>query len=408
MARWSKSGSFDQVDLFLCERAANSIHDDKVILSSYQRDKVLPLLPYSKNVYVRICPLCISRDEFDEFKVLVERGAVLPVLYAPYSRYPEELATFLLGQDHISTYEYNAYRYVGVVNAASSGLCAHCLDLRKRRIKYALSKVPQSSADEYEQKIKRFYQNLYPFVFPDFELIDVAASAIRRRDALEFAEIFDLSEGVYRLRTAQALNGAVAIDEDELAEIPSGVESAADDRRRIHLKLRKFANDGLRLRIPLDVKIQEYIEIAQEAQVYINQIISIDGVIRIDQLQKTVAKINNEIEALRKSTRYAILEAGVAFFSGDRGLIASSLVAAALGISGNFIGCGAATAVVGAKIAKRRGLIKESAELRNLKRVVMRDLRPHLDRVISSYAGVSPVAVGVLSLRRRIERAKAA
>jgi hypothetical protein len=125
----------------------------------------------------------------------------------------------------------------------------------------------------------------------------------------------------------------------------------------------------------------------------------------VERLFGNVSAINSEIERIKGSRRYAVLEACVGFYKSNNFLVGGALLAASLGLAGSLLGCAAVGSAVGAKLAKKKGLIPENEALGRVKRMVARDVQPIANRLLKSYLGASTPAINVLSLQRTMQLA---
>jgi hypothetical protein len=97
----------------------------------------------------------------------------------------------------------------------------------------------------------------------------------------------------------------------------------------------------------------------------------------------------------------------VGFCGNNSGVIAATLVAGALGMTGSLFGCLATSGVAAAaKVAKKKGWIASSVATERLKRVVARDVQPYANLMLKTYFGSTLPAVSVFSLRKHLARTK--
>jgi hypothetical protein len=373
-------------------------------------------MPFSPIVYVTVCPLCVSENEVADFRKLVSSGIIVPFLIGRYDSYSDQVRDAIVGHDHVSMYEYDAYRFYSILHSSDGGVCSHCAGLRFGKMRSSVRRI--KAAPLYDSHIERLGNNIYPYVFPDFSIIDSAAKACRDRDYEGLSHLVNLSEGIHELRNAQAFNSAVTVAEADVSQFPEGLNTQTDQALQMAAKIRAMTAQGLGLKFPAGISIDRYIELAKDYQPEITKVI--DGMdsetaadhVRIEILSKKMASLNREIERIQSLTRYAFLEASVAFVKQHKALIATALIASALGIAGSLVGCASTIAGgTGISVAKKKGWIKETKDneaANRMGRMIIRDVQPYLDKLIALYTGATLPAVKILSLRKRLEESKAA
>ena len=222
------------------------------------------------------------------------------------------------------------------------------------------------------------------------------------------------------LRSADTLNAAVLIDPDEM--IPDeGILSNEEQIRQLRVTLRSELLEGFAINVPIDLPIEDYIEMIREVQPQINNLVQeeIAGSCRsrseqaITRIRKRVMEINRQIERLECSTRYAAVNALGKAIKDNPLMFSSILSAAALGLAGSLAGC-SATLAGGyavrkvAQLAKKYSQSPASPEATRFGRLLRRDLQPGMDKLIAKYMGVESAAVRVLHIRKRLEQKRVA
>lgn len=412
--RLRSGGSKAIASLFLSERVSKTISEQKAFIASYDVDKILSLLPFWKNVYVEICPYCLNRDEAGSVEALVTTGAIVPVLTAPYRKYDDRSRRLISSHDHLSFYEFQAYRTLSLMAETDQFLCGHCAGERRDEVKAIVKSSKKLSG--LGSEVDLTMANLHPYVFPDFELMDLLKDASKRDSVVRFRELTNLSWAINACRTAQAFDAALVLDEPDLSKIPTGVAIESDKALQLAARIQKQAADGLGLVIPKDIPIESYVEIAREFQPQIalitRDVMDIargsDRQVANSALLKQVMGINTEIERIKGLKRYAFLEAAVGFYADNRTLATATLIAGALGVAGGIIGCATGLAIgVGRGIAKKKGWIPANKKMERFGELVRRDVQPYLNKLIASYVGSTVPAVSILAMRHRIGALKA-
>jgi len=412
MKSWSKDDyRLDPAKLFVSERVVETIESQKFLLGSYDLHKILASMPFANSTYVVVCPVCVAKAEFGNFQKLVQSGLVIPILLADYKHYPEQLVQFLLGKNHVSAHEYRAYRYARISETVSRGICAHCAGQKFDTLISSIKR--KKGAKEFRERIEQLRRNIFPFVYPDYTLLDQASVACSNWDMKQLEQLDRLGWSIYGIRSAQALNAPITIDEKTISGIPAGITTESDQAVRELSELKEFASQGLGLRFPSDIPLDRYLELAKDFQPTIAQAIEHTGVqesVSLVDLSKRIGALNTEIERIRGLKRYVMLEASVTFVRQNRNLVFTSWLAGTLGLAGGLIGCASGVGVGAAlKVAKQKGVKLPKNEAANrLGRMIARDIQPYLSKLIAAYVGSNPTAINVLSLRKKYDEAKAA
>ena len=309
-------------------------------------------------------------------------------------------------------YEYNLYRNTILHNLTDGGLCEHCVDKRENELKAIVK--GKRNAPLYRQHLNEILNNLVPFVNPDFELLDDIGTAFNNLDIERSSQLRDMSVAIHSLRNSQAFNASISINEEDFSNVPLGTTNDNDKARNLGLELKGLVSDGLGLKIPTDIKIEQYVELINDFRPQIvdvtNEVLDssvVGEVLSVKKLQGTISSINMEIERIKGLKRYMLYEAGVEFVGKNKTLVASTLVASALGIAGSFAGCfGVAATGAVANRAKKKGKLKTGKFIKRLSTKIHRDLQPDMDKLVSRYVGTEIPAMRVLSIRKAIEEPK--
>lgn len=405
--------------LFVSELVDGTIERRKIFLSSYNKEAILGHLPYHDVIYVSICPCCIDVDREKDFRMLVERGAIIPILIAPYDQYSEDLVDFIYLRDHVSFHEFWAFRALYISAHSRNRLCQHCVGEWRSRASIIIKADPKLK--NQIDHVGRLVQNLHPYVAPDFELLDEYEKALKDRNISQLRLISGMSESIRIIRDVQAFNSPLDIRDSQILALPIGVTSEIDEAISLSEKLSSDMAKGLGLRIPIDVEIPEYLEIVSDLRPQITEVVSRivssnSGGGNDDQvaLQRAVMAINAEVERLQASRRSMFLEVMVDIYSKNSTLLNAVLVAGSLGLAGTLAGCVPAIAggvsVTGAvasaasSVAKRKNLLPESEAAQKFARKIQADLQPSINHLLSLYLGGSSAAVSIMSLRQQIDR----
>jgi hypothetical protein len=407
---WSDSYELIVPDVFASQRVVENLPEDKAILPAFRMNAVLSLLPFVKNLYVIICPKCVSAEYVDGFSQLTSAGLIVPIFTAPYSKYPESVVSAVAGADHISTYEYHFYRLAYSVGESRKSICPHCVKLRHDEFKRVASelKIPGFKSEYVDWTIS----NLHPFTEPDDKFIDDLGTALKSGQLDRVKRLYDLSFAVHNVRLAKAFNASQIVRDSELLSIPYSTVPEFDESRTGLIRLTSLAAEGLKIRLPTDLPIQQYIELVQD---YRPKILGLTQQLLIapsnesnsseHSLLETITSINRDIERVKGSRRYMFVEALVGFVRNNPALVSSALIAGALGLTGSIAGCLSVPIGIGADILKKAGKLKANDAAKRLGRKLRRDLQPSVDKLIARYVGSTTTAMHVLSIREDVANA---
>jgi len=408
-----ETGVFDYNNFFISERVAETIGDEKILLTSFDKEKILSFLPYTNNLYVCICPACAkSKDIISDIKVFTARQEIVPILTARYSVYDEALKDFILKHDHVPKYEYDAFRYLMSLGTRGNPLCHHCInEARNEAISGIETDLKEKAGLYYDQILS----NIYPHTEQDTAFLDVLNAAFKQKDSKKVKQLMDTSYAVYSARSASALFSPITIDDSSFSILPDNVLSEIDEALNVSTALKRQISEGFGLKIPIGMPLEQHIEMIQDYRPRISRAIDkttkkIGKNTDISRLQKEIIKLNGEIERISASRRYAVIESAVDLFSNNRALLTTAIISGALGYGGSMFGCApegvgaGATASALSLGARRMGLTKPSEKLEKLIRRFTGDLQPAIDQMLVTCLGVSSISVNVLSIRRDIAR----
>jgi hypothetical protein len=325
-------------EVFLSERVYQTIKEEKLLLPSYEVTKILSFLPLKMNIYVSICPQCVDDSRLKSFQTLVERGAIIPALTSAYSFYPPAVQNIIMSHDHISSFEFEAYKFATLMEDVDRAVCSHCARLKRDQIAKTMSqsKLLRPIMSDLDQVMG----NIYPFIYPDFELISVLEKITKRGNKVQFRKLMGISYVINKVRSAEAFNAQIVIDESDIEGIPEGFRKSTDKALQVRAHLNKAISDGLGLTIPVDIGLEKYIELARDFQPQIAKIVgnvvknsnAVNRTSAASAMHKEIMKINGEIERIKGLKRHMLLESAAEFYSNNRALASTAFIAGGLGL----------------------------------------------------------------------------
>jgi hypothetical protein len=259
--------------------------------------------------------------------------------------------------------------------------------------------------------------NIYPFIYPDFELISVLEKITKRGNKVQFRKLMGISYVINKVRSAEAFNAQIVIDESDIEGIPEGFRKSTDKALQVRAHLNKAISDGLGLTIPVDIGLEKYIELARDFQPQIAKIVgnvvknsnAVNRTSAASAMHKEIMKINGEIERIKGLKRHMLLESAAEFYSNNRALASTAFIAGGLGLAGGLTGCLGGVAVgIARNFAKKKGWVGKNKGMDRFGRAVHLDLQPYMDRLVAKYVGSYVPAINVLSLRKKIADSVAA
>lgn len=406
---WSDDGSIVISDVFLSDEVVTRIDEQKVVLETFNVDRILSLIPFSSTVFVLVCPGCVDDENFAVFQGLVNSGLIIPVLQARYGYYPPEVVQTVITKPHISVYEFSLFRTVILDSQGSGMVCDHCIDERKSKIESLIH--GKRNAPIFRDHLDTVVQNIQPYLVPDFDILDEIEDCFRDRDLDRVSQVVDTSYQIRTIRNAQALQAPLLLTDERLDQLAKYQLSDLDELHRVGLELRELIADGLGLKVPTTMPISDYISLVKEIRPHMLSIMSAmirygqngEREVSLKEVFNGIGDVNREVERILKSKRYLFLEAAVSTISSNKELLASAFVAAALGLGGSLIGCaGTAAGGVGTHILKKKGKLQGSVALRRFGQAIHRDLQPTLRKVVAAYVGATEVPLQVIAVRDKL------
>lgn len=398
-------GDDDAVDdIIFSEKVSQIFGSDSIAINSFDIDAIASYIPYSNNIYVMVCPCCINNDNFDKYKILVETGSIIPVLGANYACYDTEVLDFSYSHDHIGRAEYFALRTLFASSPDHGRACEHCVSRKFGEIRAAISRK-RSVAGLETSVLSPLWNNLHPYISPDFDLLNQAEAAVRSKDATTLKSLVDMSFVLSNMRTASVFNSPVIIGRKNLLSIPEGYADSVDDANRGEILAQKRISEGLGLRIPQNVNLSRFIEIASDFRPRIAQLSNavIEGTSVGDasmNLDREIMRLNAEVARVEKLGRFVALSAIVEFYKSNQTILNAAAVAGALSIDSGIAGCAGGVATAAAGAAKQKGIISTGPSVERLQQIASNSLKPYVNAVIAKYVGSTGLAISALSLKK--------
>jgi len=400
-------GRIDPTRIFSNPRILKSLSDESIFLPRFNVPQTLTVALLSRRrQFVQICPACMSSEEnISALEHLTAAEIVLPILTAPVDDFPRPAIELLERIDHIGFWDFELYRFASLSADGMQAVCQSCAERQQREI---LSSLPikrtlrSRLVTRLDAEIA--FDNLFPFVTPDHQLLDLFTDVSRDRGGDSWRRLVSLSFAVKEVRTAEALNAVLVFDDESPAvvrELPDGYDKLQWEREKMVVEGQVLRN--LRVQIPDSLPPEAAVELIPLMRPLVAPVVSDvfktaggpSGAIDMSKLQQAVTDINYELARLVRTKRYMVWEALPTVVRRHAPVIAKA------GLLGLAFGSalGTAAALIGTLAPKRR---KPALESNALARTIQSRVRRYIDEVAAKPLGTTQTAMHVLSTRRLI------
>jgi hypothetical protein len=328
-------------------------------------------------------------------------------LRLPYRNFDKAVVERLIGIDHISFWQFVIFRFASLSAPGMQNLCQPCVERTQRDI---LARIPHRrgirSRLVTRVEAEMIFDNLYPYVAPDEELLDVVSEAAGKRSFHDMMSLAQLSISVHKLRTAQALSASLVVDAHDLEQPPDRTFNKTDLEKQTELKLNEFVRQGIAIKIPDNIPLEAYIELVREFRPAIRKVCAQlvestrdrSGDVDLVDLVSRISDFNHELERVGRKRRYLVLEAIVGVLRRNRRLMKAILTTMGLGAMSGV----ADLTVRDGQGKGARGTNVESES--GLKQRLLADVRPYVSKIAGMYLRTDAAAMHMLLVQRRIDR----
>lgn len=408
---WQKSGRISNVDVFAYSSVADTIEKNKVILPGYDTRHILTTYPFSSTVYVTICPTCVSVKEQEPLKAFLDHGAITPVLVRPYQEYTESFVKLILKYPHMSVQELSFWRFIALTSNVDEMVCAHCIAEKRKQYRSLIKR--KNFTPEAIQGLDNFLDYLYPYIKPDYELIDEFGRALKKNDTDKMTQIYSVSQAVSQARTTQAFQARSIIPSSSIPLLIHESEKMlprlmSDD---IAVVEEALAND-IHMDIPNNVDIAKFLDCVAPHREEMSSIV--DSLLAeasanksgyLTSLSSKSAELGEEIRRLSKHKGFLVYRASSAFLNSNKTLLAAGLLATVLGITGNYLGCGITLlSGIGTHAVKRSGKLRIPEEAKALIDEVKHTVKPYVHKLLAKYLNIDIRAVQLWDINSELKK----
>jgi len=406
--RWNIEKSIDVEDIFKHKNLINAINNDNALIGSFDEKQILSSVPFYSAIFVQVCPKCSCVKNPDLLKPYLNSNVVIPILTDHYSEFAKQFVMEIIRYPHISFREFDFYRFSELWKLESQHTCNHCVQKRIQKIKDFVNK--KGGDDQLIFMTNQIENLLRPYAGRDINLLDMVVSAILNDNSELLHQILDLSYSINTIRSAQAFHSACSMPFDvfnicQEKLISSMTKSFEKDIQNV----RNMVTSGLSLSIPKEMSVDKYLEIVLRHQQKIRETIDFiierassgTGEISYSTLIQIIAEVNDDIRKAQQTKRYTAYKAAVGFASGNKTMIAFLLLAGALGLTGNFFGCGAST--LAGPFLQKFGKIKTDKSINELQDIIRQSVEPATNTLIAEYLGMSIEQVQVWRVWKELD-----
>ncbi len=392
-------------DIISNTTVATKFENQKLIISHFDREKILLSYPFNNEIYVTFCRNCLSWTNMKELKLLLEYHAFVPVLTSPYNNYPEAFQNLIIQYPHISVYEFSLLRSMILFSISDKGICPHCIERMKKEYKQ-ITNIPIRG---YKRMIDDLFTNLDPYIEPDYELLYEFGKSVNTNDEHSLKQIIDLSLSVWDARTAQALNGRLLFHSSSLSSTLKRTSKIISEKKvNEEVLIQSALAQNIRIEIPENSDISKYFKCIDPYRAELSDIV--DSIIidsnnakdgQILKLNNSLSIINEQVKQLSRNKKYLTYQAILGFTRTNKLLIGSVLVASVFGL---VPGCGALAATIATKLVKKYGNMQMPEEALPLLVELKHVIRPQLNKLIAKYTGVDYRAMQLFEINKSLEK----
>lgn len=400
--KYNSSQTFDAKEIFTGRGIPEALGNSSIILEGFDLPRILTSVPLYGTVAVAICPYCPCVREMAPARPVFENGAIVPILIAPYSSYPEGFIAEIIKFPHINRYEFNFFRFASLVAQADEVVCDHCVARKKEQLLQGIS-----GDSELNDHLDSFFLSLSPFINPDYDLIEEMEAAVEDRDTSRILQLVDLADTINSIRTSQAFSATTNVPLEQLQTLPPGTVHERLIRPLSSDEVKHFVAEELGLLLPQSMSPDKYLDVVmphrERLSRLVGDIVDRPGTNSLQPVIDAVETINDEIRSAQGKTRFLAYRAAVGLAAGNQSLIASLLVGGALAAGGHLGLCTASAAIgVGLKTFRKLTKAKSRKDYRAAEQAVVRDLQPQVAKVLAKYLGITARAVEVWQLREQL------
>lgn len=405
---YNSGKSINFSDIFSHKSIKKNIESQKIIIPTFDLNQIKINFPFSKALYVVICPKCNCVSNLKNLEILLDHHAITPILAGEYREYPKKFIDIMVGYPHISMHEYMFYRFVKLLRNSSSALCTHCVDNRQRDIIKLLEK--KNIHPKAYKIVEELIWNLTPCVESDSELIEDFYGAVKKDNVDQIFQILELSRALQDIRTIQAFNSRSTIPLDNFSQIVNNLKRKPDMFSIDNTLREEVSSKVVHLTIPTNLPLNQYLEAIEPFRSGLSKVIEsileeskLDKGASYTKLETRISELSENLFRLPRNKRFLFYNAGVAFVKSNKSILAASLAAGLLGLTGSLIGCGLSVAGgIGVQVLKRYSKIKVPTEFQKLSAELSYSIRPSILKLMAKSLRLDIQAVQLWNIKNNL------
>ena len=305
----------------------NILDGSKSFLEGNQFNKLPHIIPFYKTILLRTCYSCPSNFSISSLEEYLKREMVVPVLAAPYEAYPQNFTKTIIKYPHISEPVGNLIKRTFMYG--NDGARYTCLDCTYgspiKKIVKNLKLLNPSLKDAVISSIAQMRSTRI-----EKEMVEELEKAVGALDKSKIENIFSLICQINNVRTSQSLSSTLILDLDKYAYLKKKINTNI-------LEIHEDTLNVLRLSLPSDMNLEEYLDIVKSSRSNLKNIVSEYG--NIKRCNENIAKHRNilldlqaQVSSISKSKRGTFIESASKFIETNKSIIKSGII--------NLIGIG--------------------------------------------------------------------
>lgn len=396
-AVYDKGTAPSVVDIVSSSSVAQQFDRSKIILPSYNLKNILLAYPFVHEIYVPFCPYCIKDTDLADIKTLLGNSAITPVLIAPYSKYPESIIRVVATHPHLSMHEFLFLRYMMLTIDRGARVCGHCIEARRKEY---ISAIRGKYNVDGQKLISELFQNLHPYIKPDYELIEDFGKALRVNNTKKLDHVRRLSKAFWDIRTAQALKARPLLSSRAIPRVIENADLVMQEPYD-NFSIESTLAQDIGIEIPQDIDIDAYLKCVAPYRKDLTDITCSLITEGANSQSKYLTIINSrlgdlrqQVLALDRSKLFLTYRATWGFLQSNKALIGSLIIASAFALKGNLVGCGIGPlTMAGAHIARKCNKLKIPEDMNKLCNEIKHSIRPFIQKYVAKYSEIDIRAI---------------
>ena len=266
------------------------------------------VLPFYNNVFSTICLGCTAKKEDKERKkLLIKKGLIIPILFAPYSDFPEDFADLVYSVPHINSHELECLIWANNTQSNNVYTCPHCVS---KKYPWLGEKITQASP------LTKFYWDSFLGYFSSFagpqgeKLFEKMAVGFKNNNQTDIEKAYQQSNVIWKTSISKALKSSLQVRMKEIEEMvplyTSSKKEIVDTEELVFNSLFSvYYSENINYEDQLNLFIKKRSTIANVCKAICNGQSSETDYRKI---QEKLEDINTQILDMEKSKRYRLYQ----------------------------------------------------------------------------------------------------